>query len=78
MTFKKSSKTLARVMWWKNVKMIIIITIVVIVSIELLFRYKCFLNFSFACQGLFSLCFLIDFHYFSLFCTSLSQPHVED
>ena len=36
MTFKKSSKTLARVMWWKNVKMIIIITIVVIVSITVL------------------------------------------
>lgn len=32
LTFKKSSKGLARAMWWKNVKITIILVIVVIVS----------------------------------------------
>lgn len=34
LTFKKSSKGLARAMWWKNVKITIIIIIVVIVSFK--------------------------------------------
>ncbi|XP_028403446.1 vesicle-associated membrane protein 7-like [Dendronephthya gigantea] len=41
MTFKKSSKTLARVMWWKNVKMIIIITIVVIIILYFIISAAC-------------------------------------
>ncbi|CAB4035943.1 Vesicle-associated membrane 7 [Paramuricea clavata] len=41
MTFKKSSKTLARVMWWKNVKMIIIITIVVILILYFIISAAC-------------------------------------
>ena len=32
LTFKKSSKGLARAMWWKNIKITIILVIVIIVS----------------------------------------------
>ncbi|XP_046854257.1 vesicle-associated membrane protein 7-like [Xenia sp. Carnegie-2017] len=41
MTFKKSSKTLARVMWWKNVKMLIIIAVVVILILYFLISAGC-------------------------------------
>jgi len=35
-TFKKTSRTLARSLWWKNVKLTIVIIVVVIVSTGLI------------------------------------------
>ena len=38
-TFRKTSRNLARSMWWKNVKLIVIIVIVLIVRTVLLVTY---------------------------------------